>query len=917
VRGAAAAIGCALAATSAYAQGLTGSIIGIVTDEQGAVMVGAQIRVRSNAVLAGEISQLSSDKGQMRFLALPPGTYDLEVAYPGFVPFRETGLQVGAGTTIERTVRLTLAGRSETVVVERAGPRLDARDPGFSTRFGHDDLARMPSRRASMFDWVRMAPGISPTSPASGTQTTVAAFGSGTNENLFLIDGTNFTCPCNGIARSEPGIDFIDEIHVQSVGASAEYGNMQGAVINIITRQGSERLQLDASFYTQPSFLTSQPVALGYGSGDLVSRYERVRYRDVTANIGGPLLRRRAWFFGGYQYLRDVDSQPGADPAFPRIYEQNKVAAKLTWRPVASWQLVHTFHGERLVNPEAPTRTKPIGSTQRRHASVPAVTFVHLTQTLSTRTVWDVRIGRFVHARRDDLQPGAALEPSRFDQVTGVWSGAPAQLGSLTLVRTTGKATVTHYRADAWGADHQWKYGVQIERGEGHGHGSIPTGVRFVDVAGQPFQAISSEPSRTGGLFITAGIFVSDAISVGDRLTVNAGARFDHSRAVSEDLRAIDAAGEETTEIVRGLGTLFTWNVVSPRLGATLKLTADGRTILRGSYGRFAQGPLTGEYSAFHPGVTPVTTRGFEPSTGGYTRLVRVGDSRVNLRLDPGIRAPRTDEYSVGVDREVLSHLAIAAAYVHKRGANFIGWTDVGGQYRNDLHELPDGRLLPVYELTNSSGDQRFLLTNPDGYTLTYHGVVVAVEKRRSSGWRLFGSYTASRTEGLQASSGGVASAAQSSTVALPTVPIGRDPNDLTNASGRLPNDRPHILRVMTSVEVPRTGLVVAASAQHLSGKPWAATAQVLLPQGSQRILLETPGTRRLSSQTLLDFRISYAVRLQRVRLDFTVDVLNALDDTAEEGLASDQLSSPSFGQPTTFIDPRRAMISVRLGFGR
>ena len=66
-------------------------------------------------------------------------------------------------------------------------------------------------------------------------------FGSGTNENLFLIDGTNFTSVSNGVARVEPGVDFIQEIQVQSVGASAEYGNVQGGVINVVTRQGGSR----------------------------------------------------------------------------------------------------------------------------------------------------------------------------------------------------------------------------------------------------------------------------------------------------------------------------------------------------------------------------------------------------------------------------------------------------------------------------------------------------------------------------------------------------------------------------------------------------------------------------------------------------------------------------------------------------
>src|SRR6185436_16772420 len=109
---------------------------------------------------------------------------------------------------------------------------------------------------------------------------------------------------------------------------------------------------------------------------------------------------------------------------------------------------------------------------------------------------------------------------------------------------------------------------------------------------------------------------------------------------------------------------------------------------------------------------------------------------------------------------------------------------------------------------------------------------------------------TLSRTTGLQVSSNAVAAGAQVSTVAPPAnSTFGRDPNDFTNAYGRLPNDRPHMLRLMGSVDVPRTGLMVAVNAQYFSGKPWAATALVPLPQGDVRILLEPRGTRRLSDQ--------------------------------------------------------------------
>ena len=332
---------------------------------------------------------------------------------PGFATLHEGDIQIGAGATIERTAVLKLAGVAESVVVQGAGSRIDARNPGFGTRFGPEDIKAIPTRRASMFDWIRAAPGISPTSPSSGTVTTVSAFGSGTNENQFLIDGTNFTCPCNGVARAEPGVDFIQEVQVQSAGASAEFGNVQGAVINVVTRQGSARLLYDASYYSQTAALTSQPILrpLG-GSGTARSGYERSRYRDLTTNLGGPVVRDRAWFFIGYQYLRDYVSQPGTDPQRPRTYEQDKMLAKLTWKPAPGWQLDHSLHDERWVNPEQPTFAKPFEATLRAHASVPAMTFGHLTHTSSSNTLWDVRVGRFVYSRDDDPSTGDTLAAS-------------------------------------------------------------------------------------------------------------------------------------------------------------------------------------------------------------------------------------------------------------------------------------------------------------------------------------------------------------------------------------------------------------------------------------------------------------------------------------------------------------------------
>ena len=909
----------------AGAQGLTGALLGTVKDAQGGVLPGAEVRIASPALIGGPVTVATNQKGQFRFPVLPPGHYALDVGLNGFTAFHDGGLEVAAGGTLERMVVLQVAGVAQSIVVEGADSRTDPRDSGLSTRFGPEDLKLIPTRRVSMFDFIRAAPGISPTSPSSATATSVSAFGSGTNENVFLIDGTNFTCPCNGVARSEPGVDFIQEIQVQSAGASAEYGNVQGAVINVVTRQGSARFASDLAYYGQPSGLTAQPVRLPIPlSGGRESAYTRTKYRDFTASGGGPVAPDRLWFFAGYQYLRDYDSQPGTDPQYPRTYEQDKIFAKLTWRLAPGWQVINSVHDEFWVNPDPPTIARPFETTLRLSASVPAMTFAHLTHTSASNTVWEARVGRFVYDREDIPRNGDTATASRLDRATGITSHAPPQFGGLTLIRTTAKASVTHYRPAFWGADHQWKAGTQIEKGEARGPNVIPTGVRYEDSNGQPVRSISSEPSHTGGMFVTASAFASDAITVGDRVTLNAGLRFDYNRAISQDLHAVDGAAHQTDDVVKGFGTLYTWQVWSPRLGVTAKLTRDGWTMLRASYGRFQQGVLTGEFSSFHPAVSPVVTRDWVAEDAGYTRIRSIVDNR-SLEVDARTRPPRTDEYSVGIDREIRPRLSVAAAYVHKQGADFIAWTDSGGQYQPQPRTLADGRSITVFNLLSGTDSRHFLLTNPRGYDLRYDGLVAAVDKRQSHGWQAFASYTRSRVSGLQASSGTTAAGPQSSSVALPNGPFGRDPNDLINARGRLANDRPHVFRAMGSAAVPHTGVMLAGNFQYFSGKPWAASALVNLNQAQQiRVLLEPRGARRLPSQSLLDLRVSRSFSAGRAgRVELLMDVLNALNESAGEAIVTDVqvtetvAANPGFGQASVFVDPRRVMFGARLTLGR
>ena len=195
----------------------------------------------------------------------------------------------------------------------------------------------------------------------------------------------------------------------------------------------------------------------------------------------------------------------------------------------------------------------------------------------------------------------------------------------------------------------------------------------------------------------------------------------------------------------------------------------------------------------------------------------------------------------------------------------------------------------------------------------------MAVEKRRSDGWQAFGSYTFSRASGLQASSGATAAGAQVSTIA--GAPFLRsDGSEQSDQRARPAAER-------SAAHAARDGQRRRA-ADRLRGRrqPAALQRQAVGGHGADRAAAGRPAhparAARLAPAVVADAARSARVAddlasAARTRSSCSLDVLNALNDTAEEGLATDNLFSPNFGQPNSFIDPRRAMLGVRLNLGR
>src|SRR6185503_644521 len=87
------------------------------------------------------------------------------------------------------------------------------------------------------------------------------------------------------------------------------------------------------------------------------------------------------------------------------------------------------------------------------------------------------------------------------------------------------------------------------------------------------------------------------------------------------------------------------------------------------------------DYSIIYPNISPTTVAGYNAATGQYTTIISVTNPISNIKLDPDIKAPHTDSFSIGLDRELIKNMALNASFVHKDAKDQIGWNDTGGTY--------------------------------------------------------------------------------------------------------------------------------------------------------------------------------------------------------------------------------------------
>ena len=896
-----------LIATITHAQRITGSIKGDVKDEEGGPLPGVTVTLKGEAVMGGPQVVTTNESGGYRYPSLPPGTYTITFEMSGFQTIVLDQVRVIIGSTVEQNATLKLSQVEEQMIISGETPLVDPTKPGFSTNYTQEYIENTPIARFTFFDFVQMAPGSSPMR-FDNTAFSHSILGSNTNENMYQMDGTDLTSSLTGAAWPWPNTDIVQEIEILDIGAPAEYGNYQGAVINVVTKSGGNEFHGDANFYWQTQGLTDNNAEI-----DGIP-YHREKYTDLTAQIGGPILKDKLWFFGGVQTRREHFSHAGTPPESPVKEDDDRYFFKFTYDINKSNNLQFSLHNDYYSIPEPVTVNKPIETALVETGSNPTPS-VLWTSTLNDKSILEVRYAGFYGHDVGEPQNGI-YDSGRYDFYTGYYSGGILSWYDGDIWKTQVSGKYSYYADDFMGGDHDFRFGVQYTNAGTDYIYAYTNGVKFYDYGYAYPYAYFQTPYHTGGEINSIGFYVDDTWSVTDNLNLSLGIRFDRSTGSRSDFPLLNTAGEETGGTVPGQDDIAKWNVISPRLGFTYSFPFDKPTQIRGHYGRYYQALLT----PYIRNKSRIEGFSLDPETGEVVDLTFLRDPS-QFTIDDDLKAPYTDQFAIGMDHEITKGLALSGTYIYKRSRDFVGTINTGGEFEEIAVEDPvtGGTILVLNQTNDPLTDNTFLITNPDFFREEYHGFVVTVTKQLEK-WMLSGSLTISKAEGLHAGSGiGPYEDQDSSFFPFDNSVYGQDPNDYINADGLLNGDRTYIFKIQGSYLLP-WDMSLSGSYSAMTGRPFARQITVVLDQGIRTVFAEErDGSRRTEAVNVLDLRVEKDFPIKGSFLfSVSADIFNLFNSGAFLDVAT-TLSGPGteglFGVGSLFVPPRRLMIGTKIKF--
>ena len=300
----------ALMAAAGHGQVVGGTISGRVIDPTGAVVPAAHVQVRNDDT--GAVRNLTTNNdGAFSAPSEPVGNYTVEADAPGFAEYKNVGVTLTIGQTLELTLPLKVAG-SASVTVEETQSSVNTTTEQTAGLVNSRQVKELPLNGRSYDQLITLNPGtVNATNQRSGgTGTSNSSVGSmfsvsgrRPQDNLFLLNGIEYTGASlinvtpGGTSGQLLGIDGIHEFNVVSDTYSSAYGKRDGAQISIVTTSGTNRVHGDVYEFARNSFFDAR----NYFDGARIPEFQR---NDYGVALGGPLRKDKTFLFGNYEGYR-------------------------------------------------------------------------------------------------------------------------------------------------------------------------------------------------------------------------------------------------------------------------------------------------------------------------------------------------------------------------------------------------------------------------------------------------------------------------------------------------------------------------------------------------------------------------------------------------------------------------------------
>jgi hypothetical protein len=652
----------------------TGDIRGVVIDDAKSPLPGVSITAKSPG-LQGLRTAVTDEKGQFRLPLLPIGLYSLNFEFPGFEKMTLTDQQVRLGFTVSLSIILKPASISKEITVVAPTPLIDKTKADNSYRLNSDDLERLPTQARTIAEVVSFTPGVTGVraNTVTGGSNQRAAFlgvgetglpsfrGEGDSGNDWLVDGLSM----KGVMANDPAIrinyDSWEEVQVIADGFAPGLGNGLGGFINIVTKTGGNEFHGEGGSLLRGSQLRAQ-------------RHEQLSVASLPetslsqyyANLGGPILKDKLWFFLSDNYYRSLDITEDQAvgwltiPAGKRRFTTNDLFGKATLTPLKDHTLSFSGTLDTSLGQSGgigvPATYEKTGYTDHSYR-------LNYRGILSSATLLTAAWGQFKRDSLTEPSDGDYGPPNYFWQDI-VQSTNNSSLGIRAIQRRTDASfSLTHYMdAGHWGS-HEIQAGMTYYQNN-YDYSHHATGLNADPWPGNGFDnGISidwegpgvplnlnefgpgEQHNRTKGF----GLFIGDQFTV-SRFSVMLGLRADTQRLYS-------SAGR----------LLWSWGLgdfLAPRFSLAFDLLGDGRNILKFGYGRFAV-PHSISYLQWLNEDFVFTARGYGWVGGDNPTDVQLTDpsnwafqweqsaNAMPTEVDPQLKPNRTTRFLLEFDRRL------------------------------------------------------------------------------------------------------------------------------------------------------------------------------------------------------------------------------------------------------------------------